>query len=118
MMFIHTLKGIFSQLIEHWKGLKAAIDLHVILEDVDGSNVKKRKLFSPWQRYIHPSHTLDRLVVCLEYLNATLSTFTEEKSDYRLHSIEAMDIRIGQYQAIRGNGYLPSPSNIRTKHII
>lgn len=111
------LRLILSQLIAHWKGVRAEISFVVIMESVDSEDRRPTTLISPFQRYVNTVSIDSRFRITLAYLQTVLQIFQESSSGYHLSQIRKVVIRIGQYLPIlpRG-GYIPNPPGLSNRY--
>lgn len=114
----YDLKNILSQLISHWKGVRAEVTFDVILEGVDASDKRPVSLFSPFQIYVHDGFILSRLKIALAFLSTSLAIYAENSSGWRLSLIKKITMKAGQYTPIAPRGHIPNPPGVSTRFTI
>lgn len=112
------IKRICTKLIDHWHGLKLAIDIDCILETIDGLTKKQRVLFGPFQRIVNVQSIDSKARIALTYLTTTLQVYSENASGWKLSKITKIILRCAQYTPITPAGYIETPSFVKAKHII
>lgn len=90
---------ILHEYISFFRGVKANVTFHAVMERVTDLRIQERHFFTPFQTFTALTQISDRLAFIISYLNVSLELMSERYGSFwRVKELKSVIVKILPYQ--------------------